>query len=189
MKASNAGSAAAFGLGHPDLLQRALGLRVLALRQLVEDVGGLVHPAALLAGCRPHLAERLPEAERAVGDGKLRRQRQTAALQIEQQITPIVCALARAIGEADQLLPAFRRRADDDQDALRLVLEPGLADGCRRPRRRRSAWPTDRASATRVLVDPDLLQAGDGRGRQPGASLPSRAASASSKSPVEMPFR
>jgi len=57
---------------HPDLLQRALGLGVQALRHLVQDVGGLVHPAALLAGCRPHLAERLPEPERAIGDRNLR---------------------------------------------------------------------------------------------------------------------
>src|SRR5580704_5882 len=45
------------GLGHPDLLHRALGLGVQALWQLVQDVRGLVDPAALLAGCRPHLAE------------------------------------------------------------------------------------------------------------------------------------
>ena len=32
-----------FRFGHPDLLQRALGLRLLALRQLGEHVGGLVH--------------------------------------------------------------------------------------------------------------------------------------------------
>ena len=48
-----------------------------------------------LAGRRPHLAERLPEAERAprfregrLGDGNLRRRFQPATLQIEQQITP-----------------------------------------------------------------------------------------------------
>src|SRR4030081_1259371 len=35
------------GLGHPDLLERTLGLRLLALGQLVQDIGGLVHPTAL----------------------------------------------------------------------------------------------------------------------------------------------
>src|SRR5215471_7650675 len=47
------------GLGHPDLLQRSLGLKLLALRQLVEDIGGLVHPAALPACVlvRPSLLE------------------------------------------------------------------------------------------------------------------------------------
>jgi hypothetical protein len=58
------------------------------LGRLVEDVGGLVHPAALLAHRRPHLAERLPEAERTVGDGELRRNRKPAAPEIEQQPAP-----------------------------------------------------------------------------------------------------
>src|SRR3984893_12660473 len=76
------------GLGHPDLLQRALGLGVQALWQLVQDVRGLVDPAALLAGGRPHLAKRLPEPKRTIGDRNLRRRCQPATLQIEQQITP-----------------------------------------------------------------------------------------------------
>src|SRR3954452_11487543 len=54
------------GFGHPDLLQRAFGFRLLALRQLAEYVGGLVYPAALLARFRPDLASGLPEPERAV---------------------------------------------------------------------------------------------------------------------------
>jgi hypothetical protein len=32
-----------------------------------------------------------------------------------------VGALARAVGEADKLLPALRRGADDDEDALRSI--------------------------------------------------------------------
>src|SRR5215468_3022241 len=117
-----------------------------ALRQLVQDVGGLVHPAALLAGCRPHLAERLPEPERAISDRDLRRRCQAATLQIEQQITPRLGALAHAICEADEFFLAFRRRADDDQDTLRLFLEPGLQMD--RPNNRRSALLTNRASAS-----------------------------------------
>ena len=49
----------------PNLLQGPLGFRLLALRQLVQHIGGLVHPAALAAGLRPHFLDRLPEAERA----------------------------------------------------------------------------------------------------------------------------
>ena len=63
------------GLGHPDLLESTLCLRVLALGQLVEHVGGLVHPTALAAGPGPHFLDRLPEAERAVGDGEFGRDR------------------------------------------------------------------------------------------------------------------
>jgi hypothetical protein len=60
------------GLRHPDVVQRALGLGVQAVRQLVEDIGGLVHPATLRSRGRPQLVERLPEAERTVADGQLR---------------------------------------------------------------------------------------------------------------------
>jgi hypothetical protein len=56
------------GLGHPDLLQCTLGFRLLALRQLVQDIGGLVHPAALPARVGPYFFEGLPEAKRAIGD-------------------------------------------------------------------------------------------------------------------------
>src|SRR6185369_7437925 len=50
------------GLGHPDFLERPLGLRVLALGQPVQDIGGLMDPTALAAGLRPHLLDCLPEA-------------------------------------------------------------------------------------------------------------------------------
>src|SRR4030081_3433878 len=35
------GECIVLGLGHPDLLERTLGLRLLALGQLVQDIGGL----------------------------------------------------------------------------------------------------------------------------------------------------
>src|SRR6516164_2939833 len=59
------------GLRHPDLLQCPLGFRLLALRQLVQHIGGLVHPATLAAGLGPHFLNRLPEAECAVGNCEL----------------------------------------------------------------------------------------------------------------------
>src|SRR5258706_10806897 len=124
MKASNAASASllvsAIQISCSDRL--AFG----ALRQFVEDVGGLMHPAALLACGRPQLAERLPEPKRTVGDGQLGRDDQTSVLQIEQQFTPILRTLACAVGEAEQLLLALRCRADYDQDALFDVFETGL---------------------------------------------------------------
>src|SRR5207253_8693550 len=104
------------GFGHPDFLQRAFGLRLLALWQLGEHVGGLVYPAALLARFRPDLTGGLPEPERAIGDDELRGHVEPAPPQIEQQIAPIVRALPGAIGEADQFLAAFRRRADQHED-------------------------------------------------------------------------
>ena len=110
------------GLGHPDLLERPLGFRLQALRQLVQDIGGLVHPAALLAGLRPHVLDCLPEAERAVGDRELGTHREPTPLQIEKEFPPGLRTIAHAIDEADQLLRALGRSADDDQHALRRVL-------------------------------------------------------------------
>src|SRR5438477_8899950 len=135
-----------------------------------------MHPAALLACGRPQLAERLPEAKRAVGDGEFGRDRQTSVLQIEQQFTPILRALARAVGKAEQLLPALRRRADDDQDALLGVFKTGLQVNAVGPHidvvlGGQIALPpvlmlVIQTSFSRAIVEAD----------RPGASLPSRAA-------------
>jgi hypothetical protein len=53
---------------------------LLAVRQFVEDVGGFVHPAALAARVGPYLFDRLPESERAIGDGELGANRQPTPL-------------------------------------------------------------------------------------------------------------
>src|SRR5882672_5599787 len=125
MKASSASSATAL----VSAIQISCNARLafgLALRQLGEHVGGLVHPAALLAGFRPDLTGGLPEPERAVGNDELRRHVEPTPLQVEQQIAPVLRALAGAIGEADQFLAAFRRRADQHQDALLFVFKACL---------------------------------------------------------------
>ena len=51
-------------------------------------------------------ASAFQEPERTVGDDELRRDDQTSVLQIEQQFAPILGALARAVGEAEQFLLA-----------------------------------------------------------------------------------
>ena len=122
MKASNA----ALGFRHPDLLQGTLGFRLLALRQFVQHVRGLVHPAALLARSRPDFAGCLPETERTVCHHQLRRRIEPAPLEIEQPCAPVVSIFPFAIGKSDKLLAAFRRRTNDHEDALLLVFEAGL---------------------------------------------------------------
>src|SRR5260370_32279759 len=89
-----------------------------ALWQLVQDIRRLVHPAALRMRLRPHFIDRLPEAERPVGDCELRPDRQTAPLEIEQQLLPGLRVLADAVGKPDEFLLAFGRRADDDAQTL-----------------------------------------------------------------------
>jgi hypothetical protein len=53
-----------------------------------------------------------PDPKRAISDGEPQRHVEPAPLQVEQQIAPVLRALAGAIGEADQFLAAFRRRAE-----------------------------------------------------------------------------
>jgi hypothetical protein len=57
---------------HPDLTQIGLGLGfgLQRLGQDAQDVGGLVHPAALTARLRIHLLERSPEAQRPIAHGQ-----------------------------------------------------------------------------------------------------------------------
>src|SRR2546421_12196076 len=112
MKASNASSAVAlisaiqiscnarlaFGCWLFGSLASTLAL--LCTQQRCSRVFGQTSPAAF------------QNPQRAIGDGELRRHVEPAPLQLKQQIAPVVCALASAIGEADQFLAAFRRRAD-----------------------------------------------------------------------------
>jgi hypothetical protein len=60
-----------------------------------------VHPAALAARHGPHLLDRLPEAERAVGDRELRADREPAPLEVEQEFAPGLRALAHAVDQTD----------------------------------------------------------------------------------------
>ena len=120
-----------------------------------------MHPAALLARFRPDLTGGLPEPERANGDGELRRHVEPAPLQLEQQIAPVVCALASAIGDADQFFAALRRRTDQHEDALLFVLEACFEMDITSPdvdialRRKIAVLPPG------VLVQPALLQPAD----------------------------
>ena len=140
-----------------------------------------MHPASLLTGLGPELADRLPEAERAIGDGDLGRHRQTPALEIEQQGAPVMSALARAVDKAEQLLLALRRGADDDQDALRLVLQTRLQVDAVGPDVDVAFGRQVALAPLLVFIDPDVLQPRDGRGRQARSILAEQAASAGAK--------
>src|SRR5258708_36476315 len=52
--------------------------------------------------------------------------RKPTPLEVEEQFPPGLRALAHALDEADELLFALRRGADDDQQALRVVLQASL---------------------------------------------------------------
>src|SRR6202030_1902393 len=73
-----------------------------------------------------------------------------------------------ATGEAAKRLPPFRRRADDDQDALRLLLEPRLQMDAVGPEVEVALGRQIALLPARVLLAPRLLEAGDGRCRETG---------------------
>ena len=79
-------------------------------RDLVQHVGGLVNPTSLVAGDGEDLLDRLPEAERAVADGEVRCNREPTPLDIDEELTPALGALAHPGLKADEFLPAGLRR-------------------------------------------------------------------------------
>src|SRR3990170_4898346 len=154
------------GRRHPDVLQGALGLCLQALWQLVQDIRRLVHPAALPARLWPYLIDRLPEAECPVSDSELRRDRQAAPLEIEQQLLPGLRALANAVGKPNEFLLAFGGGADDHEQTLRVIFEPGLDVDALAPNVDIPLGGQVAVAPAGVLVDPGLLQARNARSRQ-----------------------
>src|SRR5271156_4781054 len=71
---------------------------------IAQDIGGLVHPTALAACPRPHLLDRLPEAEGAVGDRELGSHRKPSPFEVEEELFPRLRALAHAVDESDKFL-------------------------------------------------------------------------------------
>ena len=126
---------------------------------------------ALRTRVRPHLIDRLPKPERPVRDGELRRHRQTAPLEIEEELLPGLRTFAHAIDQADKLLLALGRGTNDDQQALRVVLEPGLHVDAVDPEVHVAFGGEIAFAPARVLVRPSVFKPGDGRGREPAGIL------------------
>src|SRR3954451_14260539 len=75
-------------------------------RDLVQHVGGLVHPTPLMASAGIDLVEGLPKPKCAVADRDLGRDGQPAPFHLNQELTPALSAFPDADLEAHQLLPA-----------------------------------------------------------------------------------
>jgi hypothetical protein len=88
---------------------------------LVQDVGGLVNPTALVPGARKDLLDCLPEAERTITDREVRRDLEPTLLDVDEELTPALRALAYPSLEADEFLLALWRRADQHQHAFGVV--------------------------------------------------------------------
>src|SRR5947209_5503367 len=154
-------------LSFVDGVQILLGLALQGWRQLVQHVGDLVHPAPLLPGLGPDLVQRLPEAQRPVAGGELGIEHEPVLVtQAEQQLTPALGALAKAVLDGQQLLPAAGVGADQHQQALPLVLEPGREVDAVGPEIDVAPGREVAALPARVLLLPALGQPAHGRRRQ-----------------------
>ena len=71
LKANQLGQGCLLVRGPHDFMQLGFGAWLEALRQLVQDVGDLVHPTALFFCFRVNLAQRRPETQGAIGHGQL----------------------------------------------------------------------------------------------------------------------
>jgi len=86
------------GRRHPDFVQRCFRFRLLALGQLVQDVGRFVHPAALRPRRAAHLRQGFPEPQRAIAHRHMGIDLQAARLEPQQQFPPGSLALPVAVG-------------------------------------------------------------------------------------------
>ena len=73
-----------------------------------------------------NLVQRLPEPERAVPHGDLRRGGEAPGFEVDQELAPALRTLSCAGVETDEFFLALRCGADHDEDALRPGLHPGL---------------------------------------------------------------
>jgi len=147
-----------------DVVQQRLRLPLQAARQLLQDVGGLMHPAQLRARLRELFGQRHPEAQGAVARGHGRALRQAALLQLPQEAAPAVRRLAEAIRDGDEFLASVGGGADDHQQALPVGVQSDVeVDPIHPPvhvAAAREIAPVPRL----VLPLPDLLEPDDGLG-------------------------
>ena len=144
-------------------MQHVLGLGLLPLGQLVQDVRGLVHPAALAARLGPHLRQRLPKAQGAIRGRQLRLEHQAATLTIQQQRQPRLLRFAIALADGDHLLGAVRRGAHQHQDALAIILQANVEVDAVGPHVHVALLGERALAPLLVLFLPDALEARDRR--------------------------
>src|ERR1019366_9389490 len=118
-----------------------------------------------------YFVERLPEAERAIANSNLWRDRKATRLQIHEQFFPALRALPHTRLKAEQLLPAFRRGADEHQHAFSLRLHTRLQIDAVRPDINIAPGRQIALLPELVFVLPLALQPRDHGGRKIGRVL------------------
>ena len=110
------------GIGPVDVMDPLLCPGLCPLRHLVEDIGCLMYPAALLLRIGVYLPQGGPEAETPVADGEIGPRGNTSFLQIGEEFHPGELALPVPVEDADEFLRAVLTGAYDDEHALLFVL-------------------------------------------------------------------
>ncbi len=89
-----------------------------------RDAASRPRRAALLPGFGPDFVQRLPEPQTAVASGELGVDLQAVLVaQPQEELTPTLRTLAKAVLDRQQLLVAVGIGADADQQALAVVVE------------------------------------------------------------------
>ena len=83
-------------------------------------------PTPLMPGAGKDLLDCFPEAERPVADREVRGDLEPALLDVDEELTPALRALAHPRLEADEFLLSLGRRADQHEHAFGGVLHPRL---------------------------------------------------------------
>src|SRR5271169_2911701 len=99
---------------------RLVSLRPAAMRSALFCPSGVM----AVPGARKDLLDGLPEAERAIADGEVRRDLEPTLLDVDEEFTPALRALADPSLEADEFLLAFGCCADQHQHAFGIVFHP-----------------------------------------------------------------
>jgi len=161
----------ALGRGHVHLVEQPLGAGLNLLGHLVQHVGGLVNPAALLARLGEHLGQRRPEAQRAVAHGQPGRFLESATLQVAQRLHPRQLAFALAVVHGHQLFLAVFQRSHDHQHAGPLLGEPHVEVDAVGPEVDVAPLAQVAAVPLLELVLPRRLEPADRGRREPGRAL------------------
>ncbi len=148
-------------------MQRRLGLGLQGFRKVVEHVRRLVHPAPLLPGFGKDFPDGRPESERTIAHRELRGDRQAAALEPEEHLSPALFGFAHPVLDRQELLLAELVHADDHQRAQPLVFGPEPRIDPIDPHVHPAVAIKFRAAPLPVLLHPATLEPRDRRGRKP----------------------
>jgi hypothetical protein len=96
---------------------------------LVQHVGGLVNPTALMPVAGKDFLDRLPEAERTVADREVGRDLEPTSLDVDEEFVLTLRALPHPGLEADEFLLALGGGADQHQNAFGVVFHARLQVG------------------------------------------------------------